>query len=230
MHCRAQIYLKNQKKQTQNDRVPLVVTFSSLLPDVHSIVHKHLNVLYKSDRMREVFSKPPLVAYRRDRNLCDTLVHKKTSKATFITHICEANCMCCNKLTTSDIQDTDGKITYSTCKNVTCRTRNVIYGIGCNKCECVVYVGETERQIRERMSEHLRDVRLHKEKPITTHFDSSHCDDNMYFSVLETLNIAGRQERVIREALWIKRLKTMKPFGCNVKDSVFQSATLIDSI
>ncbi|KAH3772141.1 hypothetical protein DPMN_173477 [Dreissena polymorpha] len=79
------------------------------------------------------------------------------------------------------------------------------------------------------MSEHLRDVCLHKEKPITTHFDSSHCDD-MYFSVLETLNIAGRQERVIREALWIKRLKTMKPFGCNVKDSVFQSATLIDSI
>jgi len=157
--------------------------------------------------MREVFSKPPLVAYRRDRNLCDTLVHKKTSKATFITHICETNCTCCNKLTTSDIQDTDGKITYSTCKNVTCRTRNVIYGIGCNKCECVVYVGETERQIRERMSEHLRDVRLHKEKPITTHFDSSHCDDNMYFSVLETLNIAGRQERVIREALWIKRLK-----------------------
>ncbi|KAH3741049.1 hypothetical protein DPMN_047767 [Dreissena polymorpha] len=119
-----------------------------------------------------------------------------TSKATFITHICETNCTYCNKLTTNDIQDTDGKITNSTCKNVTCRTRNVIYGIGCNKCECVVYVGETERQIRERMSEHLRDVRLHKEKPITTHFDSSHCDDNMYFSVLETLNIAGRQERV----------------------------------
>ncbi|KAH3858428.1 hypothetical protein DPMN_101051 [Dreissena polymorpha] len=87
-----------------------------------------------------------------------------------------------------------------------------------------------ERQIRERMSEHLRDVRLHKEKPITTHFDSNHCDDNMYFSVLETLNIAGRQEHVIREALWIKRLNTMKPFGCNVKDSAFQSATLIDSI
>ncbi|KAH3821923.1 hypothetical protein DPMN_123691 [Dreissena polymorpha] len=29
-------------KNTQNDRVPLVVTFSSLLPNVHSIVHKHI--------------------------------------------------------------------------------------------------------------------------------------------------------------------------------------------
>ncbi|KAH3725547.1 hypothetical protein DPMN_051392 [Dreissena polymorpha] len=177
--------------------------------------------------MREIFSEPPLVAHHRNRNLCDTLVHNKTSKATFITNTCKENCTYCNKLTTSDIQDTDGKITYNTCHNVTCHTRNVVYGIGCNRCKCG---GETERQIRERMIEHIRDVRLHKQKPITTHFASSHCDDNMYFSVLEKLNIAGRQESVIREALWIKRLKTMKTFGCNVKDSVFRSATLIDSI
>ncbi|KAH3734743.1 hypothetical protein DPMN_041188 [Dreissena polymorpha] len=95
--------------------------------------------------MREVFSEPPLVAYRRDRNLCDTLVHNKTSKANFITHTCETNCTYYTKLTRNDIPDTDGRISYSTCHSITCHTRNVVYSLGCNRCQSVVYVGETER-------------------------------------------------------------------------------------
>ena len=33
--------------------------YSNLLPDVHGIVKKHMDVLYRSSRMREVFKEPP---------------------------------------------------------------------------------------------------------------------------------------------------------------------------
>lgn len=57
------------KKDKNAKRVPLVMTYSNLLPDVHGIVRKHMDVLYRSSRMREVFKEPPIVAFRRDKNL-----------------------------------------------------------------------------------------------------------------------------------------------------------------
>ena len=38
-----------------------------------------MDVLHILDRMREVFQEPPIVAFRRDKNLCDTLYHSKTN-------------------------------------------------------------------------------------------------------------------------------------------------------
>ena len=44
-------------------------------------------------------------------------------------------------------------------KEVNCQTTNVVYGIKCRKCNKIVYVGETERTVAERIKEHLADVR-----------------------------------------------------------------------
>ena len=74
--------LLGMKRQDKNaKRVPLLVTFSNLPPDMQSVVRKHMDVLYRSGKMREVFKEPPIVAFRQDRNMCDTLVHSKTNKA-----------------------------------------------------------------------------------------------------------------------------------------------------
>ena len=94
-----------------------------------------------------------------------------------------------------------------------------MYCIVCELCDCVVYVGETGREIRERMTEHLRDIRLQKEKPINLHFGTNHTVDTAKFVVLEKLYGASHLERTLREALWIKRLRTARPHGCNVKDN-----------
>ena len=40
--------------------------------------------------------------------------------------------------------------------------------------QTLVYVGETERQIRERMTEHVRDARLMKDKIINGRFGQNH--------------------------------------------------------
>ena len=72
---RKELLKYNTKKS--NDRVPLVLTYSDALPNVHNIVRQRITTLHNSERMREVFPAPPLIAYRRDKNIKDILVHKK---------------------------------------------------------------------------------------------------------------------------------------------------------
>ena len=53
----------------------------------------------------------------------------------------------------------DGDANYKTAENASCSDRNVVYALICCKCDKTVYVGETERMLKERIDEHLRDVR-----------------------------------------------------------------------
>ena len=85
-----------------------------------------------------------------------------------------------------EISSTSGNISYNPVREATCRTRNVVYGIICIRCDFIVYVGETERELRKRMGEHLRDVRLRKEKPINSHFGrKGHGPEDLAFAVGE---------------------------------------------
>ncbi|KAH3806716.1 hypothetical protein DPMN_135040 [Dreissena polymorpha] len=70
--------LRTKVSSKSTSRVPLVITFSRVLPNVGNILRKHLPTLRTSDRMKKVFPEPPLAAFRRDCNLEDILVHKKT--------------------------------------------------------------------------------------------------------------------------------------------------------
>ena len=57
-------------------------------------------------------------------------------------------------------------------------------------------------------------------QPINVHFNQGkHSQLDMCFAVLEKLYNAERTERQLREGLWIKELRTVRPDGYNVKDS-----------
>ena len=214
--------LKNKNRNDKNaKRVPLVVTYSNLLPDVHGIVKKHIDVLYRSTKMKDVFQEPPIVAFRRDKNLCDTLVHGKTNAALKSAYtVCKIDCANCQLLSRDVVRDTSNSQSFQPAQDITCRIRNVVYAIICMRCQATVYVGETERELRERMSEHLRDIRLRKDKPINFHFgEKDHTHDDVAFAILEKTFGAERTERQLREGIWIKKLDSVKPRGCNVKDS-----------
>lgn len=71
-----------------------------------------------------------------------------------------------------------------------------MYGIVCARCKSTVHVCETERELRERMPEYLRDVRLKKEMPIKFHFGKGkHTENDLSFVVLERLYGAERIEK-----------------------------------
>ena len=182
-----------------------MLTYSSLLPNVHDIVYKHLHVVYQSERMDKVFEKPPIVAYRRDKNLCDVLLHGKTNKiVNRIPSSCQDECNYCARLMRTDIKDTLSLTTHRPEIKVNCRLQNVVYAISSSRCDVVVYVGETEWQDQDRMKEHLRAVRLRKDKPILAHYGDNHDERDLQFSILEKLYKANHTERLLQEAVWIK--------------------------
>ena len=53
----------------QNNRVPLVITYSKALPNIHDILGKNMIILSQSDKMKKVFNQPPIVSFRRDKTL-----------------------------------------------------------------------------------------------------------------------------------------------------------------
>ena len=56
------------------------------------------------------------------------------------------------------------------------------------RCSFTVYVGETERELQNRMTEHPRNVRLKKDKSINFHFgEQGHTQNDMAFAVLEKI-------------------------------------------
>ena len=95
-------------------------------------------------------------------------------------------------------------------------TQQTYYCLLCGKSNVVVDVGETERSLKERLTEHLRDVRNRAEKPINKHF-SNHTDQDVRVAVLRKMHDDSKVDRLIREEHWIKLLNTQFPSGCNVK-------------
>ena len=70
------------KPKTQTETTPFVITYNPALPNLAHIIHKHSNVLYSSDRCRNVFKNLPLVAYRRCKNISDILVRTQLTNST----------------------------------------------------------------------------------------------------------------------------------------------------
>ena len=55
------------------DRLPFVVTYNPSLLHISNILRKHFHILLSSKRCREVFKRPPIVAYRRDHSAVDKI-------------------------------------------------------------------------------------------------------------------------------------------------------------
>ena len=79
-----------------------------------------------------------------------------------------------------------------------------------------MYVGETERTLKERIDVHLRDVRQQNEKPIMRHFEG-HEEEDVKVAIMQRMFRESRIYRQLAEEQWIIKLKTKIPQGCNVK-------------
>ena len=117
----------------------MVLTYSKLLPNIQGIVKKHFNVLHRSDKLKEIFPTAPLIAYKRDKNLCDVLVHAKTNKLVqSFDGDCSKNCEMCF-IIEKQSRNSSGKLIENRVDSPNCRDRNVIYSIICSKCDKAVY-------------------------------------------------------------------------------------------
>ena len=221
---RTQLLQNKARTVKKVDRVPMVVTFSSHLPDINMILNKKRHILHQSDRLKNIFPENSMVAYRRGRNLQDMLVHAKTKKLMrgepAGVQNCGKECVICRRMYISSDRihgpnQAKGHCTFD--KTIGCRSTNVIYGIWCNVCDCVCYVGETGGTLYVRLSNHLSTIRTKKtsqEYPVSIHFNSAdHSIDNVKIIGLERVWSTDVNYRREREKRWMGLLKTSQQDG-----------------
>ena len=167
--------LKRVIKEKEEVRRPvMVVTYDPRLPSVSSIVNKHWRAMCREDPyLREVFPKPPLVAYRRQKTTGNHLVRAKLPDPGIVRskrilpgmYKCLKSgreCSICPWILETKVATaTNSRYKLDIVSHLTCQSNNVIYVISCNKCN-VQYVGETDRSLKDRFNEHKGYVRTKK--------------------------------------------------------------------
>lgn len=208
----------------KNERVTLAITYHPKLPSVSSIIHKHWKTMTKDPKMTLIFPKPPMVAFKQPPNLKKMLCHAKlpqnsTSKRqlTGMKKCHQDGCPTCPYILHSkEVQSSITKEKILLKGLFSCLTTGVIYIITCTKCN-KQYVGQTGRQLNDRIKNHLYDIC--KKNPTSTgeHFNH-HSHFDMKVQVIEKVIPNLPQFRLEREDYWIKKMATKTPQGLNKND------------
>ena len=216
------VYRETDKRK--NDRVPFVITYSSSLPDVRGIVQHRMTILHRSERMKTIFPEPSILAFKRQRNLADMLVHNKTNRALRQEEEkgsteCGKNCSVCPLMMRTDkLQSSDKKKEFNIGCHIDCESENIIYAIFCTACDRTVYVGETNRRLKDRIIEHRSNIKTGKDLSVSNHFSlKGHNLRDVRVIGVEKSRKKSDIYRKEREKLWMKLLHTVKPDGLNDK-------------
>ena len=73
-HKREDLLSYRPKEESTDTTIPFVMTYHPELPKVKEIVNRHWSIIDSSERLRKVFPKKPVMAYRRPKSLRDLLV------------------------------------------------------------------------------------------------------------------------------------------------------------
>ena len=181
--------------------------------------------VYEARPKYSPFPQPPLIAYKRPANIKDEIVRAKVPDPTPSRPKRAVNgmkkchkCPICPFVKTGQIiQSAHSEFRAEINQNVDCQTQNLIYLLGCKKCK-IQYVGETNRTLQSRFSEHLGYVRTkQKSKATGEHFNSKgHQISDMEIQIIEKLHNTSDQYRKQREKMFIQKFNT-KYRGLNQK-------------
>ena len=128
--------MKPRRKNEASEGIPLTLTYHPLAIPVEKIIYKNFGILSSDDETKRIFPSPPLMTFRRDSNLRDTLVRSRFNNANQLpgTTACgRSNCRTCKHI----IQDTEISTTTGRCsirQAFTCSSSCLTYCIRCTKC------------------------------------------------------------------------------------------------
>ena len=170
-----------------------------------------------------------MVAFRRLRNLKDSLVHSsmREDKEKVDSRKCMASrCKCCLNLMEAKSFTINGK-SHTTLNGGSCKSSNLIYGVNCKKCD-LWYVGETGMKLHERLNQHRHSIgKIRRGESIDKSNDTGlsehfalegHCfEDDAALYVLEKGEWMSAEERRCKESFYICKYSTLDPTGLNKK-------------
>ena len=190
----------------QCDRSKFILTFHPHNFKARQVILKNRPILMADPLTQQVFKKPPLFAFRRDRSLRDILVrsHLPTMKAHIGTKGCNRNrCNTCPYV--MEINNISFPLEKFLIKDgFTCTSRNVIYAILCKRCN-KIYVGETGRRLGDRFREHLYNINKQAQCPVSKHFNSVDHNGISDIAVTGILYASNTHDRIHMENRLIKR-------------------------
>jgi hypothetical protein len=210
-------------------RVVFAVDYHPALPSYSSMLKKSWNVMVKDSYMKEVFPRPPMVAYRQPKfsSLRQLLVKSKvppprrTSIVIRLKKCLKPRCSTCSFVSEhSVVKSSASNFSLNVNKPVTCDSCNIVYCITCTKpqCKLIQYIGETGRRLKDRFSQHIGYVKKPDLlQPTGAHFNlPGHDVSHMKISVIEQCNVNSRMYRQTRESHFINMFNT-KYKGLNKK-------------
>ena len=207
-------------RNQHSDRLRLILTYHPHALAVKNVVLKHFNLLQRDPETREAFPSKPLLVFRRDSNLRDRLVHSRM-RPSREPSIHRGTVSCTRRCNTCSFVSTDSSLafpcqTWTITGSYDCTSRNIIYSIRCSRCN-LFYIGETGRRLGDRITEHLRDIRLDNDKPIARHFNSGNHSLAHDLHVCVLRQCGSTTSRKSMERRLIVNLGTLNPHGLNTK-------------
>ena len=179
-----------------------------------------------SPRLGRCFESPPVIAYKRSKNLRDMLVRaklstKRKSKRRIAGYrYCGGMCVTCalSEKTSFHKNNKTGE-KWKIHSLLDCKSSNVVYKISCRKCPTFTYIGETSGQFSTRVREHKGYITQKKvDHPIGKHFNTSghSVADMLPIAIEQVLPKGDTLKRRRRERLWITRYDSIE-CGANSK-------------
>ena len=179
---------------------PLVLDYNPILPDIQSIIRKHVHLLRSSPQITESFpAKSVFPAYRRTKNLKEILAPSKFRPSSAANQTvnkggcfkCEKNrCDLCKNflLQTSKFQSSATGRHYPIRQKLSCSSKNVIYLATCCKCN-LQYVGSTSTEFKIRFRNHKSNMLNNRRTcELAVHYNSSQHDiSQMRFIIIEQI-------------------------------------------
>ena len=208
--------LKKVVRQKSSDRPVLVIQFDPRMPSLPRIVQKHWRSMISADPyLRQVFPLPPLIAYRRPKNIREMVIKARvppvyirpTRIQTGYKKCTNVSCLTCpysipGKLIKSSASDFKIEVNAS----VNCKSRNIIYLLTCKHCGDQ-YVGETDREANKRLIDHRGYVNRNDESKATGfHFNlPGHSVSDIQFQIIEKVFNNNPWYRKEREKMYINK-------------------------
>ena len=203
------------------DRVVAVIPYHPHNIPICRILHENFHLLHQDPELKQIFPKPPLIAFQRNKNLRDLLVRSKLrpqanqSSPPGCRPCGDKKCKTCPFINTATtIAGPTG--TFTVKSSLSCKSSDLVYVLSCTLCS-KMYVGETCRCLAERFSEHLRSMKLGYSNPVGQHFTGPYHSFSHARVSAVWQNPRGRAYRKHMENLLISRLGTMQPVGMNIR-------------
>ena len=227
---------KPQTQKNNSNRTPFVITYNPAFPNVSTAVWKNINILQSSNRCKQIFPSPPIVAYKRSPSLRDLLVRSALRDYSTQQEKPSPGVSKCNHprcLTCPFLKQGQANYTFTSTKekrrihdHLNCKSKTllVIYIIECKKCG-KQYTGETKRHLHQRFGEHRRSIlnygHFSNPTPVSEHFNQAdHSINDVLLIPLELIHSNRDSVRKAREAHLIDKAMTLEPQGINRRDEL----------